>query len=152
MIECNDTFQKTTSGVFKLHQLLYLSNAVKLLSESELKDILSIARHNNSLLEVTGMLVYQDGSFIQVLEGDKAHIELLFEKISKDARHNNIIVIGEQEVNQRSFANWDMAFHKLSETDLNKYPALNTLLEKNSPGKQCTLTDIVNVFVTLTTQ
>ena len=81
-----------------MYQLLYISNAVNLMSNDELESLLGNARIKNHQLNITGMLVYLDGSFIQVLEGEKAVVKDSFKNISKDPRHNNIILVDENHM------------------------------------------------------
>lgn len=54
-----------------MHQLIYLSSAAVKFTEDELKGLLIKARKKNLARELTGMLLYIEGNFIQVLEGDK---------------------------------------------------------------------------------
>ncbi|MEL6406516.1 MAG: BLUF domain-containing protein, partial [Chloroflexota bacterium] len=60
-----------------LNVIVYVSYASHTMSESELVEILDTARENNQRLNVTGMLLYRDGFFIQALEGEQAVIEPL---------------------------------------------------------------------------
>ena len=50
-------------------QLLYLSNAKPELKQEELDSILRVSRANNPSQDITGLLVFANGVFIQVLEG-----------------------------------------------------------------------------------
>lgn len=52
-------------------QLVYMSAALWRPTRSDLVTLLAKARQNNSQLGVTGMLLYHDGSFMQVLEGEE---------------------------------------------------------------------------------
>ena len=132
-----------------MYQLLYVSNASNLMSDDDLESLLTNAKINNLNLNVTGMLVYHDGSFIQILEGDKDQVESLFHKISKDKRHNNIILIDERNIDTRCFPNWDMAFKKLTKSDLDKFPSISNLINNSSQDEFNNLTDIVESFITL---
>lgn len=49
----------------------YVSSATQLLSTEQLDDLLLTCRRNNLARELTGALLYQDGNFIQVLEGEQ---------------------------------------------------------------------------------
>ena len=61
-----------------MHQVVYASAAVEAFSEVQLVQLLARARTNNERLGVTGLLLYDEGSFLQVLEGDAKVIELLY--------------------------------------------------------------------------
>lgn len=66
--------------------LVYVSSAVKLFSSAELQQLLRGARENNSSRDITGMLLYKDGNFMQVLEGEKEPVLALRDRISRDPR------------------------------------------------------------------
>jgi len=132
-----------------MYQLLYISNAVNLMSNDELESLLGNARIKNHQLNITGMLVYLDGSFIQVLEGEKAVVKDSFKNISKDPRHNNIILVDENHIDKRAFQSWEMAFHKLHANDIEKFPAIKNLLNKSTQNQTTMLTDIVDSFLHL---
>jgi len=64
---------------------------------------------------VTGIIFCKDGSVLQVLEGEKTIIENLYEKISKDARISNPLVLIRREVPKREFPNWSMGYKNADE-------------------------------------
>ena len=72
--------------------------------------ILASAQRNNSQLFVTGALIFNSGIFAQVLEGSRRDIELTFERIQRDARHSDVEVLAFEEVQNRQFPSWSMAF------------------------------------------
>jgi len=76
-----------------LISLVYVSFANLDMSEDELRDILTKARENNQKLELTGMLLYRNGFFIQALEGEEEVVTALYEKIKQDPRHRSILQI-----------------------------------------------------------
>ena len=96
-----------------LSRLLYVSGATRPMSDADLDDILRASRANNGRLGVTGMLLWADGAFIQVLEGDAATIARLLDRIRRDERHRNVMVILEQRVDRRVFGAWEMGYKKL---------------------------------------
>ncbi|MEN3792459.1 BLUF domain-containing protein [Fulvimarina sp. MAC3] len=72
--------------------------------------IVERSRDNNRKRELTGALLYANGTFIQALEGPASHIETVFEAISADRRHKQIKVIELELTKARLFENWNMAF------------------------------------------
>lgn len=78
-----------------IYQLLYVSGAVGRPTEEEVEQILAVSRRNNAELGVTGMLLYADGAFIQVLEGEESTVKTLSHRISRDPRHRNYMVLCE---------------------------------------------------------
>ena len=96
-----------------MFELAYISAARRLFSPDQLEKLLATARHNNARLGVSGILLYEDGSFMQVLEGDEPVVRELFATISEDPRHDRVQVLGERTIPQRSFAAWSMGFVSL---------------------------------------
>ncbi len=96
----------------EFRQIVYMSTALPKFSHSEVERILHVARARNKLKDVTGLLVYGDGNIIQAIEGEPETIGTLYEAISKDSRHTNIIKVVDIETTQRDFPNWRMAFAK----------------------------------------
>jgi hypothetical protein len=96
-----------------MHQVIYSSAAVTPFTEAQLTELLSRARVNNARLGVSGMLLYHEGSFLQVLEGETAVLDTLFRIIDKDKRHHRVMPLLEREVEQRHFGAWQMGFAAL---------------------------------------
>jgi hypothetical protein len=95
------------SGVI---QLVYVSSAVKPFTDAQLRELLAKARANNVSLGITGMLLHQQGAFLQMLEGEPAAVDAVFAKIEKDRRHGAILVLTRTEVGGRTFPDWSMGF------------------------------------------
>ena len=95
-------------------QLIYISHAIKKMSPQELNRILMDARPANEAKHITGMLLYRDGLFIQVLEGDEQAIEQLLVNLKKDTRHRDVHVVSKQVVKHREFSDWSMGFKNIS--------------------------------------
>ena len=91
-------------------ELIYASSAVRPFSEADLSTLLMRARANNQALGVSGMLLYDKGSFLQVLEGEAPVVRTLFARIGRDERHTRVVVLLESFVEQRGFADWKMGF------------------------------------------
>jgi hypothetical protein len=95
------------------------------LSSAELESLLAECRRSNSKAEITGILLYQSGSFFQVLEGEQPTVEALFDKISLDKRHHQTKKIIFEPIDARSFAAWTMGFPKITSKELATIPGLN---------------------------
>ena len=94
----------------KLIQLIYVSAALKLFAPAELRELLRLARIKNQRLDVTGMLLYHQGSFLQVLEGPASAVNPLLETIEADQRHHKLMLLLRREIEARNFADWKMGF------------------------------------------
>ncbi|MCF2487339.1 BLUF domain-containing protein [Dyadobacter sp. CY347] len=96
------------------YTLVYLSSSVGLLSEDEISGILAQSHANNGSLNITGILLYCNGSIIQVLEGEKGKVEALYNTIARDTRHKNLLRLFSAEIEQRSFPDWLMGYRTLA--------------------------------------
>ena len=125
----------------QLIHLVYCSAAKYLFNHSELTDMLAESRQNNHVLGVTGVLLYTDGSFFQVLEGEKEVVETLFSKIKKDDRHNKITIIIKEPIPKRSFGDWSMGFVSITQQEADDIIGANDFFTKGesfaqlSPGR-----------------
>lgn len=93
-----------------MKRIVYSSAARANVGEQELKTILECARVRNARREVTGMLLFRDGVFIQLLEGSDVEVNLVFESIRRDPRHQRVTVLVDEPITERAFASWSMAF------------------------------------------
>ena len=94
-------------------QMLYVSGASPQMSDAEIEDILTASRRNNLRDGVTGMLLWADGVFTQVLEGEADTVRTLYRRIQADDRHRNLMLVLEQAAEKRLFSQWSMGFRQL---------------------------------------
>ena len=94
----------------KIYRLAYVSTACDCLKLDDINNILDSSKVNNQAENITGILIYCNKHFFQILEGDENDVKELYEKIAIDCRHDNVIKIQEGEVEKRNFGNWSMAF------------------------------------------
>lgn len=92
------------------YHLSYVSTCCDRLCFDHIKEILDISKENNKTLGITGILIYCNKHFFQILEGDKESVESLFSKISIDPRHDNVIKLQGTFVESRQFDQWNMCF------------------------------------------
>lgn len=111
-----------------LVHLIYCSAAPRPLSSNELGDLLVAARRYNERHGITGMLLYADGSFFQVLEGAPEDVEHLFERISADPRHDRLTLIIREPVAVRAFGEWSMGHADVAQEDLDRIVGSNDFL------------------------
>ncbi len=100
-----------------MRQLLYVSSTPRDIAPGVLNDILAAARANNVLLGVTGLLIYIDGGFLQILEGEERVVRDLYTHICIDRRHWEVRMLLDREVERRAFAGWSMGFERPSPDD-----------------------------------
>lgn len=107
-----------------LTQLVYKSVATERMPKSKLYKILVQARGNNKLEGITGLLVFVDGTFLQVLEGAPEAVSKILRTITADPRHKDIKVIYKASVEQRTFPSWQMAYVSPSAKELATWAGL----------------------------
>jgi len=115
-----------------LLQIIYMSNLVDN-DEAQIAPIVESARRNNSKNEITGMLLYSAGHFMQVLEGDPAAVKATFDVIRQDPRHDSIFILDELRVGRREFGAWSMGYHQVTSLELRSQPDLAALFEIKAP-------------------
>ncbi len=76
----------------------------------QIADILLTSRRNNEDSEVTGALLATDQNFSQVLEGERDAVEATYERIVRDRRHKDIVLIIYELIEARRFPDWAMAY------------------------------------------
>jgi hypothetical protein len=101
-----------------LSQLVYVSNRKPNCTAEEIEKILVACKKNNPPLNITGVLLYSDTKFIQLVEGEAKVIMELYDKIKKDPRHSNAMMISYNPIQEKSFPSWHMGTKDLAKTDL----------------------------------
>lgn len=112
-----------------INQLVYISQATRKMSSTELNEILSTAKNNNQDIDVTGSLFYNGGWFLQVLEGPLATLNALYSKIEKDPRHKNSRILYNEPAKFRTFTRWSMNMTNLDDRQADKYDQLIEVID-----------------------
>lgn len=100
-----------------MHLIVYTSEYTGKVEDVDaaLADIVARSKTNNTERDITGLLFYQGGRFIQLLEGDRESLEGLMSILEDDKRHKNIQRIVDQPIKERAFQEWGMGSLNLSE-------------------------------------
>lgn len=85
------------------YAISYVSTAHKDLREEGVINIMKETDVNNKSRNITGILLFNERNFFQLLEGEKKIIQDLYLKISEDTRHHDIIQFLEIPVTRPSF-------------------------------------------------
>lgn len=102
----------------ELSHVIYHSAATEPMSDEALSDLLQEARAKNARMGITGMLLYSEGSFLQVVEGPPTNVEAVIESISRDPRHERMGIIYDEPIPERAFADWSMGFSQFDPNDV----------------------------------
>jgi hypothetical protein len=115
-----------------MYHLVYISQARENMTLTTLVVLLMQARALNERHHVTGALVYGDGQFMQVMEGEEAVVKDLYTRVAKDARHYDVCTLAEGPIATRSFAQWSMAF---GEVAADQFEVLRRVAEYQTPAQ-----------------
>jgi hypothetical protein len=115
-----------------LIRIIYASTASFEFNEKDLVDLLTVARNENTKINVTGILLYTERSFFQILEGHTEAVNQLFAKIAKDKRHSNVVTIIKERIAIRSFPEWSMGFADITQQDLESITGLNDFFKNGA--------------------
>jgi len=74
------------------YAISYVSSARNDLPVQDVKNILDQTNKFNKLQGITGILLYNDKNFFQLIEGEKQIVLDLYERISSDPRHQNYTI------------------------------------------------------------
>lgn len=98
-----------------VYQIVYISTATQDFWPEDLFSLVETARRKNAERSVTGMLLFHEGQFLQLLEGPERETKSVFEFVGKDPRHKEVKVLLAEEAPERQFPDWTMGFEKLDE-------------------------------------
>jgi hypothetical protein len=108
--------------------LVYASEASHKTSKKDLLEILDQSRESNKRTDITGMLLFKDGHFLQVLEGEEESVRELFSRIARDSRHGKVRILAEGVRDRRSFVDWSMGFRDLSDPEARQIPGYSEFM------------------------
>ncbi|MGB0682600.1 MAG: BLUF domain-containing protein [Magnetovibrionaceae bacterium] len=100
-----------------MYRLIYTSQARPDFSEDDLHDILSEARRNNIRRGITGVLLFDGTTFLQVLEGPEDFVLALADTINRDPRSAPISRLYSGQASERVLTSWSMAYLSLEQAD-----------------------------------
>lgn len=101
-----------------LSQLVYVSNRKPNCSNEEIEKILNSCKQNNPSLDITGVLLYSDSKFIQMVEGKSNVIMELYDKIKSDNRHDDVRMISYGPIKEKSFPSWHMGVRDIGSGEM----------------------------------
>lgn len=113
-----------------LLSLTYVSFATRDMTKDDIEDILRTSRKNNQTQNITGMLLYRNRYFIQALEGEEDAVTALYKRIEQDDRHNNVLMVSQNRIDERNFGEWSMGFKNLDDIDANAIEGYTDFLER----------------------
>ncbi len=109
--------------------VMYISDYDRPLSDlnSDLRAILKTAITHNLTNNITGILFFDNGKFIQILEGEAEHLTPLLDRIQLDTRHKNVNILMNEPIEKREIDIWSMKAFDLSENEPQDWASLEEL-------------------------
>lgn len=111
-----------------MFRIIYISGETTRFTLDRLEELLAQAREKNARLGITGLLLYKHGNFLQVIEGREETVNGLFDTIRKDPRHRRVIPVVREEIKERDFPDWSMAFREIDPVNGPIPPGFSDLL------------------------
>lgn len=110
-------------------QLIYASNATSEMTKENLLSLLVQSRERNLKQNVTGLLLYADKKFLQVLEGEQKDVEEIYQSILHDDRNTSNVIYSKSKIIEREFPNWSMGFRNLDLEEKKDIQGFSNFLE-----------------------
>ncbi len=128
----------------------YVSTVNPNISNSDIAKLMDFVRLHNNSINITGILIYSEGNFFQILEGKEEIVKMMFEKIKKDSRHYNIIKMLDKKTKKVSFTEYHSSFTVISNDSGKEELQLFLQKEKtNNPEHYKSISYLVQKFMKL---
>jgi hypothetical protein len=116
--------------VQRLIHLIYISSATSWPSENDLQELLELAQKRNLSKAITGMLLYDNATYMQVLEGSEEDVHDIYKSIRKDPRNNGHVLLVQEKISQRAFPKWSMGFENLKDLSSANHPGFQDIFNR----------------------
>ena len=91
-----------------MRTLAYTSKATRDFDNADLRKLFVRAAQFNETHDVTGLLVFSDGNFLQTIEGFNDDVQAVYERIQSDPRHTLTGVLVDEPIQRRMYPGWAM--------------------------------------------
>ncbi len=108
-----------------MYFILYYAFSTYPFTDEQLADLLEKSRIKNAVAGITGKLLYCEGTFIQLVEGEKSKVDQLYSLIERDKRLIAIKKIKADTHNSRYFPEWSMGYGKITFNDIKQFEDIN---------------------------
>jgi hypothetical protein len=132
-----------------IFQTVYISNVTELFNSQCFSSLAKKASDKNSLIGVTGALLFIEGYFIQVLEGDELIVRDLMASIAADVRHTRLKIIMEVSQEERDFSGLAMGAVSLKRLNSNDIKVISRICRKRSGENLNSTNDIDSLSIIL---
>ena len=131
-----------------IRTICYVSTAVQSLTEQGLSKLYEQVIENNKEKYVTGVLLFSDGNFMQIMEGEDDVLETLYQKIREDDRHHHLFKLVDHFIDERIFEYYSNGFTIVTdEKAIFKLNLYLNWLQDNFSGDTSNLAQIMQPFL-----
>lgn len=92
-----------------LFKVSYISQARGEFDDLKLNALMAVSQARNIDNDLTGVLAYGNGHFVQILEGPIGPLATVMRSIRADERHGGLAIVGPVPIARRNFPDWCMA-------------------------------------------
>jgi len=103
-----------------LQTLCYVSSSNSNLKAADLEELFRTTKRNNLKLNISGILIFNSGNFLQIMEGEQKSISKLYKKIGSDNKHSNLIKLIESPISERLFEDYETGFSIINDRKQSK--------------------------------
>lgn len=105
-----------------MFSMVYRSKAIVPFTDADLDELVADCRNKNRRIGLTGILLHEDGTFVQAIEGPEFTVRDLMSTIAVDPRHEHIEVLAEEQLEARRFPDWSMGYRRIGEDEAATIP------------------------------
>jgi hypothetical protein len=120
----------------ELLSIIYVSSALRPLTDPELDALLVDARAFNKANAITGVLLYAEGNFLQCLEGPAESVSLAYDRVLHSKLHKGLIELHRAKVDHRNFDSWEMGLVRPTSA---QFITISNALSLTSPKDQSSM-------------
>lgn len=132
----------------ELHAICYVSTVSTDFKQQAVMQLFDFVVKKNKELGITGLLLHSDGNFMQLMEGDKEIIDMLYKNIKEDPRHHHLIEILNESIEHRIYENYETGFSIINtEKAIFKLRLFVNWLEQNFEGKIKKRAELIQPFI-----
>ena len=130
--------------------LIYVSRVVpsRMPIESLFQAILATSRERNKALNITGLLAYADGCFLQLIEGERSAVLKQYAVIASDNRHTDVTILSSAKITQRTYTEWEMGGAMLSSRSVDMLSQLQQIRDAGAVSRATTANDYFRHLLT----
>ena len=132
-----------------MFSIVYGSTATTRFGSIDLAELLTQCRVRNRSIGVTGMLMHEEGRFLQALEGPELVVRELMDRIEQDPRHDHVEVLAQETIASRRFPDWSMGYDRLDEVEQHSVEVYTDALagiRREQPGPASRLQQLTDWF------